>query len=175
MPFCCQHRNSKDTAGLNLFYLSIPLPPLPPPPSSVPPSALPRSSTVRSLLLGESKEGRGHVGETNGRRRRTQRGAPRRRTDGTRVESTIERPVLAAQTAVTGLHRGSFSWKEAGLRRGAALTSLVENKERSKKVKQDLKYYFWKHFICVNFFGKYLNRVKNESKNILSSLVVSSS
>ena len=42
-----------------------------------------------------------------------------------------ERPELAAQTAVTG-HRGSFSCKQVGPRRGAALTltRLVENKEK---------------------------------------------
>ena len=56
--------------------------------------------------------------------------APRRRTDG-RVESTIERPEVAAQTAVTG-HRGSFSCKQVVLRGGAVLTTSAENKERSK-------------------------------------------
>ena len=71
------------------------------------------------------------------------------RNDGTattygrhRVESTtIERPGLAAQTAVTGLHRGSFSWKQVAVGRGAVLTRSVENKE-GKKVKQDVQYIF---------------------------------
>ena len=113
----------------------------------VAPSALTRGFTVRTLP-GESKGCRPRGGNERTQTQDATRGmAPRRRTDGCRVESKIERPEVAAQTAVTG-HRGSFSCKQVVLRGGAALLQRsVENKEK-KKVKYLLRSFLFLRFEC---------------------------